>query len=131
MSPRSETPARGGLEGPWVLLTRSIYHDLERSAGVEGPTCGGPSPIGIAIRLSEEPAGVSASGGNVRKGLRRFRSDRFLADPETNGRVGGDAEHHVRRIVREGPAVPLGKAERRRRADGVRPAAESAQKGTF
>jgi hypothetical protein len=56
---------------------------------------------------------------NVGKRFARFRRDRFLADPNLNWSVCRGAKHDIRCIVGQGATVPLDKAKRCFRANGV------------
>ena len=62
----------------------------------------------------------SVTQRNVGKRFRRLRGDRLLADTKSDRGVRCDREHHVRRIVGQRAAVPLGEAEYRRGADRIR-----------
>ncbi len=74
---------------------------------------------GAFFQLSR-PGWFPSRGRNVRKGFRRLRSDRFLADPKAHRGIRRDREHNIRGIVSKGAAVPLGEAEHCRCADLVR-----------
>lgn len=99
---------------------------LERRPSTPGPPMTVPARGGTAARSpAQMPPGSSsipssASGRDVGEGSRWFRRDRFLADAKMDRGVRRDAEHHVRCIVREGPAVPFGEAENRGRANFIR-----------
>ena len=56
---------------------------------------------------------------NVRKRLRWFRGDGFLADAETHGSVGGYREHDVGRVVCKRAAIPLQESEHGGRANRI------------
>ena len=64
--------------------------------------------------------GIQAAAGTYGKTFEGFAVTELLSYPKPDGSVRRDAEHHIRRIVRQSTAVPLQETKRRRRTDFVR-----------